>query len=112
MDKFNIELKELLDDVDKEYETTLDGQKLKPNVKSFCHGMKAKVKKHYSQVIIISSMKKNGMGKSSLLYWMGKAIDKESFSFDRNFFFKGGLRDIEKKTDKMPIGSKIGRAHV
>ena len=103
--QFNIAYEQLLDDADREYETSLDGTKLKPNVESFCYGMKAKVIDHFSQVIVIASMTQNGMGKSSLLYKMGKVIDKDKFNFERNFHFSGGLKEIEKSTNNLTIGS-------
>lgn len=93
------------DVLDDDYVVELDGDLIQPNVKSLVYGMKTKVKKKYSQVGILSSMKMNGMGKSSLGYWMGREIDRDDFSFERNFFFRGGLEDIVAKTDALPSGS-------
>jgi len=99
--QFSEAVDEIMEREDDEYET-LDG-KIMPNVKKFTRGMREAVRNNYSQVIILSSMKKNGMGKSSLLGHMGMAISKK-FSFDRNFFFAGNLDDIKKKTNELPTG--------
>ena len=104
--QFNIAVENLIDDVDREYETDYKGTKLKPNVKTVVHGVRSNLTNKYSQVIILSSMYVNGMGKSSLGYDITKQIDKK-FELERNFFFRGGTKDIEAQTDKIGSGGAL-----
>ena len=93
--------------LDDAYIVELDGDTIMPNVSALAKKWKGKVKRKYSQVITVSSMKMNGMGKSSLLYWCAKATDGDKFSFDRNFFFRGSLDKIKEKTDGLNAGSSL-----
>jgi len=89
---------------DDEYEA--DGGKIKPNLKRLANEMKEQVKDNYSQILVVSSMKRNGMGKSTFLDKLGHDEDKK-FGLERNFFFKGTLDDIKAKTNSLPTGSII-----
>lgn len=75
---------------------------LRSNIEYFVRPMKRAVREDFDQVCVFSSHKRNGLGKSALAYWCAWHADKRNFELDRNFFFKGGLRDIKKKCDTLP----------
>jgi hypothetical protein len=101
--QFEDAVDKIIEDEEEEYDTDESG-KIQPNVRQLMYGSKEKVKHDFSQIFLLSSMKLNGVGKTSLLYHMGKEVAKEKFSFERNFFFKGGLKDIKARTDDLPVG--------
>jgi len=106
---FNSIMDDIKHDVlDDDYEVEMDKDGLiKPNAEKLSKKWRSKVKREYSQVVVVSSMKQNGMGKSALLYWCAKGTDGNKFSFDNNFFFRGGLDKIKEKTEALDIGSSI-----
>jgi hypothetical protein len=100
-----------VDDIEKDvydddYEAELSELGIKPNYRKYTRKMKALVKQKHSQVCALSSMKMNGMGKSSLAYWCARDLDK-NFSFDRNFFFRGNMDKIKEMTDNLNIGNGL-----
>lgn len=97
----------LVNELEDDYATDPSGRRILPNVDFLVADWPTKVKNNYSQVAVVGSSKKNGMGKSGLLYWMAKATMKERFTFEKNFFFQGNLNDIKAQTDTMEVGDLL-----
>lgn len=96
----------IVEEFDQPYDVGESG-KMKTNVGSLVRPMQHKIKKKYAQAGVLSSMMKNGMGKSSLGYHICSKISPKHFSFERNFFFDGDLEDIKKQTDGLKTGNVL-----
>lgn len=97
-------IKYLQEELDYDYADEFDGEKIATNVGKLTYGMKEMVKNEHAQASVLSSMKANGWGKSTLGYWMGKKIMRDDFSFDKHFFFRGGQKEIDERSNELKIG--------
>lgn len=105
-EEFNETVRELVDDFEQPYETD-ENDKLKVNTRRIILPAKRNVKNNFSQVLVLSSMKKNGFGKSSLGWHLTSGAAGTKFNFERNFFFNGTLEDIKEQTNHLPPGDML-----
>lgn len=100
---------DLVNDIEANWDDWIDentSDSIPPNIKKVVAPLKAGVRDDRDQVLINSSHKRNGLGKSALSYWEGRFIDKK-YEIDRNTFFYGGLGELKKKGMRLPKYSSV-----
>jgi hypothetical protein len=101
-EEFNEAVDQIQDDImDDDYEIEIEEGWAKPNVRSIVRGMRSKLEQNFSQVCVLSSLKQNGFGKSSLSYWFQRENGAGQDIFSRNFFYRGTKDDLVAKTDSL-----------
>jgi hypothetical protein len=106
------EVSELLMQIEEKWDTPFSPEnqskkEIEMNVNKVVRPMKIGVRQDRDQVCLNTSHKRNGLGKSALSYWEMRRNEPKKFQIDRNYIFKGGLKEIVSKSDSLPLYSAM-----
>ena len=106
------EIAELLTQIGERWDTPFSEEnqsrsEIQMNVNKVVRPMRIGVRQDRDQVLLNTSHKRNGLGKSALSYWEMRRNEPKKFQLDRNYIFRGGLSAIVAKSNSLPLYSAM-----